>query len=159
MPKIAVYPGSFDPITKGHVNIIERSLTLFDQVIVLVSINQTKKYLLSLQERMELINKVFNGVDRLVVKSYQGLTVKFAQEQGAQFLIRGLRINSDCDHEFQLAGMNRQLDPNIETVWLPAMGEWAPISSTIVREIVALGGDISAFVPNEVVAYLTNKSG
>lgn len=154
MLRIALYAGSFDPMTKGHVHIIERALKLFDRLIVAVAVNHDKKSLLTTAERVLLIQKIFKHVETLSVESCQGLTVELAKKRGATHLIRGIRTASDCDQELRLAGMNYELERGIDTLWIPTWGSLSLISATLVREIISVGGNVSSFVPPEVADYL-----
>lgn len=149
--RIAVFPGSFDPITNGHVDLVRRYLPIFDKIIVAVGENSTKKYLFSLEKRIEWLEKVFAKDDKVAVDSFHGLTVEFCKENGAHYLLRGLRNASDFDYEKTISQLNNIIGDNIETVFLISRPEFSHISSTIVREIIKGKGDISAFVP-EVIA-------
>ena len=154
---IAIYPGTFDPITKGHTDLVERALHLFNKVIVAVAENTAKEPTFSLQERMnmaEVALEEFQGVEVLPVP---GLLVEFAKQHGAKAILRGLRAVSDFEYEFQLAGMNRKLAPEIETLFLTPAEKYAYISSSLVREIAALGGDVSPFVHKNVMAELIKR--
>ena len=157
MPNIAIYPGTFDPITFGHADLIERASHLFDRVIVAVAARPGKNPAFSLDERLKLANIALAGQDRVEVCSFEGLLVEFARQKGAKAILRGLRAVSDFDYEFQLAGMNRKLAPDIETLFLTPSEQYANISSTLVREIAALGGDVSPFVHKKIVAELAQK--
>lgn len=157
MKLIAIYPGTFDPITYGHIDIIERGAKLFDKVIVAVAPTSRKPSYLSMTERVVLLNEVLQSMPKVSVAHLEGLVVDFAREEGASVILRGLRAVSDFDYEFQLAYMNHRLSPQIETVFLPAAEDRGHISATIVREIVELNGDVSAFVPPAVVKYLKQK--
>lgn len=149
--RIAVFPGSFDPITNGHVDLVRRYLPIFDKIIVAVGENSTKKYLFSLEKRIEWLEKVFEHDDKVSVDAFHGLTVEFCKENGAHYLLRGLRNASDFDYEKTISQLNNIIGDNIETVFLISRPEFSHISSTIVREIIKGKGDISAFVP-EVIA-------
>ena len=157
MPNIAIYPGTFDPITFGHADLIERASHLFDRVIVAVAARPGKNPAFNLDERLKLANIALAGQDRVEVCSFEGLLVEFARQKGAKAILRGLRAVSDFDYEFQLAGMNRKLAPDIETLFLTPSEQYANISSTLVREIAALGGDVSPFVHKKIVAELAQK--
>lgn len=157
MPNTAIYPGTFDPITHGHTDLIERASHLFDRVIVAVAAKPGKNPAFSLDERLELATIALAGQDKVEVCSFDGLLVEFARQNGARVILRGLRAVSDFDYEFQLAGMNRKLAPDIETMFLTPAEQYANISSTLVREIAALGGDVSPFVHKKIVAELTKK--
>ncbi len=143
---IVVYPGTFDPITNGHSDLIMRASLLFDRVIVAVAANPGKNPRFSLQERVELADQVLAGYERVEIKKFDTLLVDFVRECGAGVILRGLRAVSDFEYEFQLAGMNRRLAPEIETLFLTPAEQFAYISSGLVREIAALGGDVSEFV-------------
>lgn len=150
MSRIAIYPGTFDPLTKGHIDIIERALLLFDQIIVAVASNPGKHPFFSYDKRIELTKSCLSSYDQVIVEGFDGLFVNFAQSKQARIVIRGLRAVSDFEYEFMLAGMNRQLMPDIETVYLMPSDEYMFISSSFVRELARLHGDIDKFVPKEV---------
>ena len=150
----AIYPGTFDPITNGHIDIINRTANLFDEVIVAISANIKKEPFLNLEARLELANTIFKKNHNIKVKTFNGLLIDFAMNNKIKFIIRGLRAVSDFEYEFQLAGMNRNLDPNIETIFMPSNEKYANISSSLVKEVFLLGGDISSFVPKEVINKL-----
>ena len=145
--KIAVFPGSFDPITKGHVDLIRRAIPLFDHVIVAIGVNSEKKYLFPLEQRLEWLEAVFAEDDSVSIGNYQGLTVHYCKEKGANYLLRGLRNASDFDYEKTISQLNTIVGDNIETVFLISRPEYSHISSTIVREIIRGKGDVTAFVP------------
>jgi len=151
MKKIAIYPGSFDPITNGHIDLIRRASTLFDKVIVGITQNSKKAAFLNIDDRIQT-----TSVD-IEVLSFNTLLVDFASAQNAQVILRGLRAVSDFEYEFQLSGMNKHLNPNIETLFMTPAEQYANISSSLVREILMLGGDISAFVPKSVEDHLKSK--
>lgn len=148
MEKIALYPGTFDPITLGHVDIIKRASRLFDRLLVGVAANQSKSTWLELDQRIALIKAAVPDIE---VVSFDGLLVDFLKTQGASIVVRGLRNAADLALEQQLDGMNKAMMPGVETVWLNTNPEYQHISSSIVREVAKLGGDISSFVPNAVV--------
>jgi len=154
---IAIYPGTFDPITMGHVDIIERALDLFGKVIVAVAVNAAKSPLFSLEERIKMIEDTLKDYSRIEVHSVSGLLVNFAHEQKARAIIRGLRAVSDFDYEFQLALMNRKLDRQVDSVFLMPSFRWIFISSSIIKEAVQNGGDVSDMVPFNVYEKLTEK--
>lgn len=145
--KIAVFPGSFDPITVGHIDIVERALPLFDKIIVAVGVNSQKATVFSLETRLKWLKQVFASRPKVEVGSFEGLTVHFCAQQGARFLIRGLRNASDFDYEKTISQLNTIIGNDIETVFLMSRPEYSHISSTIVREIVRGKGDVSPFVP------------
>lgn len=147
MKAVAVYPGTFDPLTKGHVDIVERAILLFEKIIVACASTSRKKPYLSLAERIGLIKEVFADVINIEVVPLEGLLVDFAKQHNAKIILRGLRTVSDFDYEFRLAHINHYLSPEIQTIFLPAKENYSHISGTLVREIVELGGDISLFVP------------
>jgi pantetheine-phosphate adenylyltransferase len=148
--KIAVFPGSFDPITVGHVDLVQRSLPLFDKIIVAVGINTKKEYLFSLDQRIEWLEKVFQDYDKVSVDKFKGLTVHFCNKIGAKYLIRGLRNASDFDYEKTISQLNHIVGKDVETVFLISRPEYSHISSTIVREIIHGKGDASPFLPEAV---------
>lgn len=147
--KRAIFPGSFDPITLGHVDIITRSLPLFDELIIAIGVNSTKKYMFTLEQRKEFIKKTFENEPKVKVETYEGLTVDFCTEIGANFIVRGLRNPADFEFEKTITQVNRRLS-NIETVFLLTSAETAFISSSIVREVMHFGGDYSSMVPTPV---------
>lgn len=148
-----IYPGTFDPLTNGHIDIALRAARLFDRVIVAVGQSQRKTPAIPLEKRLAIIEEVFSPYPNVEAAILDGLLVDFARKHRAQLILRGLRAVSDFDYEFQLAGMNRQLAPDIETVFLPASDGVSHISGTLVREIMNLGGDVSQFVPKQVLEY------
>ena len=154
MKKIAIYPGSFDPITNGHLDLIKRASKLFDEVIIAITQNANKSSFLSIDQRVDAVNKSIMVLNNTRVLSFDSLLVDFAREHDAQIIIRGLRAVSDFEYEFQLSGMNKRLNPGIETLFMTPSEEFANISSSLVREIYMLGGDISAFVPDSVKIIL-----
>ena len=153
----AIYPGSFDPITNGHIDVIKRASRIFDQVIIAVSQNINKKSFLSEKEKIEAINLSLEGLKNVEVIAFDSLLVEFAKKINAQIILRGLRAVSDFEYEFQLAGMNKHLNKNVETFFLTPSEEFSNISSSLVREILMLGGDISSFVPQKVEKVLLSK--
>jgi pantetheine-phosphate adenylyltransferase len=154
MKKIAIYPGSFDPITNGHLDLIKRASKLFDEVIIAITQNANKSSFLSIDQRVDAVNKSITALNNTRVLSFDSLLVDFARDHNAQIIIRGLRAVSDFEYEFQLSGMNKRLNPGIETLFMTPSEEFANISSSLVREIYTLGGDISAFVPDSVKIIL-----
>ena len=158
MKKIAIYPGSFDPITNGHVDLIKRASKLFDEVIIAITQNANKSSFLSIDERVSAAENSIRPLKNTQVLSFNSLLVDFAREHNAQIIIRGLRAVSDFEYEFQLSGMNKRLNSEIETLFMTPSEEFANISSSLVREILMLGGDISPFVPTEVKKILIKIS-
>lgn len=154
---IAVYPGTFDPITLGHEDVIRRATQLFDRVIVAVAAGHHKKALFSLEERMEMVQAVTGGLSGVSVESFSGLMRDFVVARQAKAMVRGLRAVTDFDYEFQLAGMNRSLMPEVETVFLTPGDKYQFISSTFVREIATLGGEVDNFVSPPVLEKLMRK--
>lgn len=148
--KIAVFPGSFDPITIGHVDMVRRALPLFDEIVVAVGVNNTKKNLFSLEQRLEWLRQVFAAYPGVRVDHFEKLTAHYCQRIGARFLLRGLRNGSDFDYEKTISQLNHIVGGGIETVFLIAQPEFSHISSTIVREIIVGGGDASPFLPEEI---------
>jgi pantetheine-phosphate adenylyltransferase len=145
--RVALYPGSFDPLTNGHLDILSRARRLADRVVVAILENDSKTPLFSVAERIEMIREIVGDDPATPVRSFSGLLVDFARDMGATLIVRGLRAVSDFDYEFQMAGMNHRLDPEIETVFLMASETHQFISSRFVKEIARLGGDVSSFVP------------
>lgn len=154
----AIYPGSFDPVTNGHIDVIERARKLFDEVIVAVAHNDQKQPLFTLDERLALLREVTANFPSVTVAPLDGLLVDFAVEQEACAVVRGLRAVSDFEFEFQMALMNRKLEAAVETIFLMPKEEYTYLSSRIVKEIARLGGDVSAFVPSSVVQGLRAKT-
>ena len=152
-----IYPGTFDPITNGHLDLVERAGGLFDEVIVAIAESANKKTAFSLSERVKLAETVLVGLPRVKVIGFNTLLYKFAEQQQAKIILRGLRVVSDFEYEFQLASMNRRIAPKIETVFLTPAEQHAFISSTLVKEIASFGGDVSQFVPPVVSAALREK--
>ena len=152
--KIAIYAGSFDPITLGHLDILKEGSDLFDKVIVLIADNPSKKSMFTVEKKKELINKCISNMGNVEVDSYDGLTVEYASKHGADILLRGIRTVQDFEYEKELAECNKALAPEIKTVFLSAKPEHSFISSSAVREILAHNGDISGFVPQEIIKSL-----
>ena len=146
----ALYPGSFDPVTNGHLDIIQRSARLFDQVIVAILENPEKSPLIGLEERASLIRKSVGDLSNVRVETFDGLLVEYARARGARVIVRGLRAISDFEYEFQMALMNRRLEQDVETVFMMPAESWSYLSSRLVKEVAGLGGDISGLVPPHV---------
>ncbi|MEM9445916.1 MAG: pantetheine-phosphate adenylyltransferase [Verrucomicrobiota bacterium] len=159
--RIALYPGSFDPITNGHLDIVERALRQFDEVIIGIATNSSKKHTFTMEQRAELVKKsiqLIEGAQRIRIKQVEGLAVNFAANLNATALIRGLRAVSDFEFEFQLALMNRSLNPNVDTIFLMPKDNYTYLSSRIIKEISSLGGDISQYVPPPVEEMLGKQA-
>ncbi len=162
MPRIALYPGSFDPVTNGHLDVVRHAVHLCDRLIVAIGVHPGKKPLFSTQERLDMAREIFAPVAARAgcafdCTTYDNLTVTAAQNNGATIMIRGLRDGTDLDYEMQMAGMNETMAPEVHTVFIPASPGVRPITATLVRQIAAMGGDVSAFVPRAVAAGLKTK--
>jgi len=157
MSTIAVYPGSFDPLTNGHVDIIERGARLFDRIIVAILVNAEKAPLFTMAERVEIARKVFKDHPNVEVDTFEGLLVDYAARRKANVLVRGLRAVSDFEYEFQMALMNRHLNPSIETVFMMPAEKYSYISSRLIKEVFALGGQVHGLVPELVETRLREK--
>lgn len=153
----AIYPGTFDPVTNGHSDLVHRAAQLFDHVIIAVAANTTKTPVFSLDERVDMARTVLGGIKNVEICGFDSLLVHYVTARGAQVILRGLRAVSDFEYEFQLAGMNRKLAPKIETLFLMPAEQYAYISSSLVREIARLGGDVSEFVHPHVKAALQKR--
>ena len=153
MSKVAVFPGSFDPITKGHENVIKRAIPLFDKIIVAIGENADKKSYFPIQDRIKWIEKVFAEEENVVVETYSGLTVEFCRQKNAGYLLRGLRTSADFEFERSIGQTNKKLYPEIETVFMLTMPEFTPINSSIVRDIHRHGGDVMMFIPDSIQEY------
>lgn len=156
-PVIALYPGTFDPITLGHEDIVRRAARMFDQVVVAVASAHHKKTMLTLEERLSLTREALQDCPNVQVKTFDGLVIDFAASLGATTMVRGIRSMTDFDYEFQLAGMNRRLAPKIDTVFLNTLDVYQCISSTLVREVNNLGGDVTQFVSPSVLRFMQAK--
>ncbi|HYX92766.1 MAG TPA: pantetheine-phosphate adenylyltransferase [Myxococcaceae bacterium] len=154
----AIYPGSFDPLTNGHLSIIQRALKMFDRVIVAIAVNPKKAPLFTVEERAELIREACPD-PRVEVDHFEGLLVSYARRRNVKVLVRGLRAVSDFDYEFQMANMNRTLAPDVETVFMMTGEDYFYISSQLVREVASMGGDVDGLVPTNVLARLNEKFG
>jgi len=162
MPRIALYPGSFDPVTNGHLDVVRHAVHLCDRLIVAIGVHPGKTPLFSVQERLDMVREVFGPVASKAAcgfdaTTYDNLTVTAAQKAGATLMIRGLRDGTDLDYEMQLAGMNEAMAPDVHTVFVPASAGVRPITATLVRQIAGMGGDFSTFVPPSVAASIKAK--
>lgn len=155
--KIGIYPGSFDPITLGHLDVIQRSAKIMDELVIGVLANSSKTPLFTVEERVKLIECVVKELPNVKVMAFDGLTVDFAKDLGAKFLIRGLRAITDFEYELQIAQTNHKLDEEIDTVFFTTSVEYSYLSSSIVKEIASYGGDISKFVPNSIIQVIYDK--
>ncbi|MBI5826747.1 MAG: pantetheine-phosphate adenylyltransferase [Deltaproteobacteria bacterium] len=154
---IGVYPGTFDPMTRGHLDIIERGLNLFDQLIVAVAGSQSKSPLFDVDERLEIIGEEIKGYGNVRVEGFDGLLIEYMRKKKARTVLRGLRVISDFEYEFQMALINRKLDPGVETVFMMTAENYAAVSSRFIKEIARLGGDVGAFVTPGVAGRLKEK--
>lgn len=159
MKKVAVYPGSFDPITYGHLDIIRRGMSIFDEIIIAVARNSQKNSLFTTEERVDLIRDVLKDEGRVTVDTFSGLLIDYVSSRGAHVIIRGLRAISDFEYEFQIAQMNSTIGRQIETLFMMTSLQYGYLSSSIVKEVCSLNGDIDLFVPPEVKAALKKKYG
>ncbi len=157
--KIAIVPGSFDPVTNGHIDIIKRTAELFDEVYVAILVNSSKKPLFSVEERIELLKHVTRDIENVKIESFSGLLVDFAKAKKANCIVKGLRAVSDYEYEVQMALTNKQIAPEIETLFIPTSGLYSYLSSSIVKEIAKYGGDLSQMLPNEIIEVIQNKIG
>jgi len=162
MPRVALYPGSFDPVTNGHLDVVRHAVGLCDRLVVAIGIHPGKKPLFSVEERLDMAHRVFAPIAAVAgcafaCTTYDNLTVTAARQNGATVMIRGLRDGTDLDYEMQIAGMNETMAPEVHTVFVPASAAVRPITATLVRQIATMGGDVSAFVPAAVTASLKAK--
>jgi pantetheine-phosphate adenylyltransferase len=162
LPRIALYPGSFDPVTNGHLDVVRHAVALCDRLVVTIGVQHAKQPLFSVEERLKMVSEVFGPIAAeagcaLEATTHDNLTVVAAQKNGATIMIRGLRDGTDLDYEMQLAGMNEAMAPEVHTVFVPASATVRPITATLVRQIAGMGGDVSAFVPPSVAASLRTK--
>ena len=162
MPRIALYPGSFDPVTNGHLDVVRHAVTLCDKLIAAVGVHSGKKPLFSTEERLTMTRDIFGPIAAKAgcafdCVTYDNLTVTAAQQNGATIMIRGLRDGTDLDYEMQLAGMNETMAPDVHTVFIPASAHVRPVTATLVRQIAGMGGNVSPFVPAEIAAALKAK--
>ncbi|THB62719.1 MAG: pantetheine-phosphate adenylyltransferase [Spirochaetaceae bacterium] len=159
MNKIAVYAGSFDPVTNGHLDVLKRAAGLFSTVIIAVVVNPSKKSLFSVQERVDMLTNTIGDLPNVKIDSFQGLLIDYVRQQQGNAIVRGLRAASDFEYEFQMAHTNKQLAPEIETVFIAADNRYTFISSNIVKEIAALGGSVDGMVPSSVARRLVDRQG
>ena len=152
--KIALFPGSFDPITIAHVDILKRSLPLFDKIVVGIGLNSAKQNFLSAEKREEIVKSIFENDKNVSIQTYQGLTIDFARKIGATYMVRGIRSAADFEYERAIAQINKSMMPEVETIILLSRPEYSAISSTIVRDILRNDGDVSQFVPKEALDFL-----
>lgn len=154
MNRICLFPGTFDPVTLGHVDILNRALPLFDKIVIGIGINPTKAPMFSPEQRMQWFQEIYKDESRIEINIYEGLTVSFCKQIGAKFILRGIRFVSDFEYEKTIADANRALDKNIETVFLTGEPQYTSVASTIVRDILRHGGDASPFLPEAVIKSL-----
>lgn len=147
MQKTAVFPGSFDPFTIGHYDIVKRGLPLFDKLIIAIGVNSQKQYFFSSEKRIEMLSVLFKDEKKIAIKEYEGLTIDFCRSEGANYILRGLRTSADFEFERGIAQMNSSMAPEIETVFIISQPQFSHVNSTIVREILKYGGDVNAFLP------------
>jgi pantetheine-phosphate adenylyltransferase len=159
MPVTALYPGTFDPPTNGHVDLIQRGSKIFDHLTVAVLMNPVKDPLFTVEERVEMLKEVTAAIGNVSVATFDGLMVEFARQQGASAVLRGIRAISDYEHEFQMALMNRRLAPEVETVFLQPAGRYSFVSSRMVKEVFSFGGDITGLIPPNVLKRLRARIG
>jgi pantetheine-phosphate adenylyltransferase len=150
MSKIAVFPGSFSPFSIGHQSVVEKALPLFDKIIISIGVNSKKNQYFSIQERMQWIESVYANNNKIEIKKYEGLTIDFCKKEGANFILRGLRDSHDFKFEKNIAQMNKDLDSSIETIFIITTPEVSHISSSLIRDIIKNGGDVSQFIPKEI---------
>lgn len=148
--RIALFPGTFDPITLGHVDIIKRAIPLFDKIVVGIGLNSTKQPMFTVEQRLDWINEIFKDQPAVTANSYEGLTINYCDEIGADFILRGIRYVSDFEYEKGIADMNRMLSKNIETIFLTSSPQYSTVSSTLVRDVIRYNGDVRQFLPPEV---------
>ena len=159
MSQRAIYPGTFDPMTKGHVDLIERACNLFDEIVIAIAASEAKNPLFTLDERIKIAEKIFESNEKVTVIGFSGLLVDLAKDNDAKILIRGLRVVADFEYEFQLANMNRAMMPELESVFLTPKEQYSYISSSLVKEICKMGGDVSEFVDPIALSELKRKYG
>jgi pantetheine-phosphate adenylyltransferase len=156
MQRICLFPGTFDPITLGHVDVINRAVSLFDKLVIGIGVNANKQPMFSLDQRMSWIREIFRHDDRIEVASYEGLTVDFCKKIDARFILRGIRYVSDFEYERAIADMNRMLDQQLETIFLTSSPQFSTVASTLVRDVIRNGGDATQFLPKEIHLHAKN---
>lgn len=159
MSRLCLFPGTFDPPTRGHADLVERALALFDEVVIGIGVNTAKQPMFPLETRIAWCGRLFDGDDRVSVRAYEGLTVDFCRQIGAGFILRGIRFAGDLEYERSIADMNRRLNPSLETVFLTPSPEWSTLASSLVRDVLRYGGDPAPFVPEAILADLTRPGG
>lgn len=155
--RVAVYPGSFDPVTNGHLDIIRRASRIYDKLVVGVLINKTKNPMFNAKERVEMIRSVTKDLSNVEVETFSGLLVEFAEQHGAQVIVKGLRTVADFEYEFQMALLNKALNPNCETIFMMTDTKYSYISSSMVKELAGFRGDLNGLVPNELINIIKEK--
>lgn len=158
MPRICLFPGTFDPVTTGHVDVIDRALDLFDHLIIGIGVNSGKMPMFTTEQRIHWLSTIFSHEPKITVRSYEGLTVDFCKKMNATFILRGIRYVSDFEYEKAIADMNRRLDPSIETIFLTCSPEFSTVASTLVRDVIRNGGDVSQFLPDKVRAAIVAET-
>jgi len=157
MEKVAIYPGSFDPITYGHIDIVERALQIFDKVIVAIANNSEKRSLFTIEERLKMVKEVFKDAPNLIADSFKGLLVEYVAKTNSMVILRGLRATSDFEYEFHMASMNRSLSPQLDTLFMMTSKDYFFVSSRTIKEVASLGGTVQGLVPNLVAIELKKK--
>ena len=157
MGKVAIYPGSFDPMTYGHIDIVERALEIFDKVIVAIAVNEEKRPLFSVEERLQMVKAFFKDTPRVIVDSFKGLLVDYVAKTNAIVILRGLRATSDFEYEFHMASMNRSLDTHLDTLFMMTSKDYFFVSSRTIKEVARLGGGVEGLVPDLIVRRLKEK--
>jgi pantetheine-phosphate adenylyltransferase len=157
MGKVAIYPGSFDPITYGHIDIVERALEIFDKVILAIAHNAEKRSLFTVEERLEMVRKIFEHIPNVIVDSFKGLLVDYVAKTNAKVILRGLRATSDFEYEFHMASMNRSLNTHLDTLFMMTSKDYFFVSSRTIKEVASLGGGVEGLVPDLVVRRLKEK--
>jgi pantetheine-phosphate adenylyltransferase len=155
--KVAIYPGSFDPITYGHIDIVERALEIFDKVIVAIAHNAEKRVLFTVEERLEMVRKIFEHIPNVIADSFKGLLVEYVAKTNAKVILRGLRATSDFEYEFHMASMNRSLNTHLDTLFMMTSKDYFFVSSRTIKEVASLGGGVEGLVPDLVVRRLKEK--